>query len=295
MAKDPLKIVGQPKPTEEERAKVMAFAEATGRPAKFCRAALIEAKWDEAEARRLIDDETFVRMNTDFDFGAMSKLAENPAAFVEYMTRQQMTHAGASEADIAKATAKAQADAAEFEREEAEFEKHEAERLAEVQGKTIDDPTFGKLTFDDYTWEGTVDLPPFGTGLGIAVEIDEEDPAPPTDRQRAAFEAFRADAANLRAKVEQAHFDEFRARRPDLVQEAESTRELLPDLHTPVPDPQTPAEIWEQVDDETSIVVEADLDDDPITITLGYAVDWDVEHGNYIRFRDGQVVETGCL
>jgi hypothetical protein len=44
--KDPLKIIGQPPPTEAERQQVMAFAEATCRPAKFCRAALIEAKGD---------------------------------------------------------------------------------------------------------------------------------------------------------------------------------------------------------------------------------------------------------
>lgn len=296
--KDPLKIIGQPPPTEAERQQVMAFAEATGRPAKFCRAALIEAKGDETEAKRLIDDAAFVRMHTDFDFAAMRNLAKDPAAIIEYVARQQMTHAGKSEAEIAQATAQQQQEAAAYSKQEEAFRKRERQRQKKVRGQTVDDPVFGQLTHDEYCWTGTIDLPPFGEGLELNVEPPEQadELVYPTRRQQETFERFRAKAEARYRQAERAHFELFRGVRPQLIDEQQQMAQVMPEWNEdPVPDPQKPADIWAQVDGDPTLIVGPDNDSDPIAITLGYEVAWDPEHGSYLRFERGRVVQAGSL
>ncbi|WP_419184531.1 DUF6985 domain-containing protein [Botrimarina mediterranea] len=274
----------------------MAFAEATGRPAKFCRAAILEAKGDETEAMRLIQDEAFVRLHTDFDFDAMFKLAANPAAIMEYTTRQEMTHAGKSEAEIAQATAELKQELAECTEREAAFKKRERQRVKKVLGKIVDDPVFGRLAHDGYSWSGTINLPPFGEGIELIVEPPEptEELVYPTRRQREVFARFRAQAETRYRQAERAHFESFREVRPQLVNEQEHMVSLVSNWTVdPVPDPQEPADIWAQIEGEPTLIVGPDIGGNPVAITLAYEVAWDPEHGNYLRFESGCVVQIG--
>lgn len=295
-ASDPLKVTGQPPPTEAERRQIMAFAESTGRPAKFCRYALIEAKGDEGEARRLIDDEEFLRLHTDFDFDVMSALGNNPAAIMQYVTRQEMTHAGRSEAEISRTTMERVGEVAEYTKQVAASMKRERKRLKKVAGQTVDDPLFGRLTHDGYSWTGTLELPPFGRGLELIVELPDfaDQVVYPSQRQRQVVDRFRSTAATRYRQTERALFETFRKVRTQLVNEQEHMVRLMPNwVSEPIPDPAIASDIWPQVDGAPTIVVGPDTDNGPVAITLAYSVAWDPEHGNHIRFESGRVVQAG--
>src|SRR5690606_8325310 len=123
----------------------------------------------------------------------------------------------------------------------------------------------------EYSWAGTIDLPPFGTGLELVVEPPEvaDHLIYPTRRQREVFERFRTKAEARYRQAELAHFESFRQVRPQLVNEQEQMVRLMPDWRgDPVPDPQTPADIWPQIDGAPTIIVGPDVDSSPVAITL---------------------------
>ena len=216
MARDPLKIVGKPKPTPAEREQAEALAKATGRPAKFCRTALLEAGGDEAKARALMDDPEFVRLHTDFDFSAMRALGDDPMALAEYAMRQQAIHAGRSEADLV-ADPNFQRVRAGVARLEADRPKREAleRRDRKAKGSKLHDPVFGPLKWDG-SWEGQADVPGFGK-LPILIDTDrgmDDVATPPVDEHRRAFTSFMRTAEKLHAKVEKANFEYFKRVRP---------------------------------------------------------------------------------
>jgi hypothetical protein len=169
MAKDPLKIVGQPNATPEERLQAESLSRETGRPAKMCRAALLQAGHDVNKAKALLDDPEFVRMNTDFDLGAIARLADNPMKAVEYTMLQQAAHAGKSEADLGKDLKRVRKVGDKYEAQRPKVEEYER-RVKEAKGREITDPAFGRLTWDSL-WEGTVNVPEFGK-VRVTVEAD---------------------------------------------------------------------------------------------------------------------------
>ena len=282
MARDPLKIVGKPKPTPAEREQAEALAKATGRPAKFCRTALLEAGGDEAKARALMDDAEFVRLHTDFDFSAMRALGDNPMALVEYMMRQQAVHAGRSEADLAADPnfRQAMADAAILEAERPKREAHER-RVREAKGRKLDDPVFGPLAWDS-VWEGRADVPGFGE-IPVLIDTDREmdDVAtPPGDEHRKAFTAFLGAAGQLHAEVERANFEYFQRVRPNYD---------APGWY--VPDVKDAAALWDELSDPSVYVPMQDGKSWRVELTWGCT--WDEEHGHAVYVEGGRVVNVG--
>jgi hypothetical protein len=280
MPKDPLKIIGKPNPTPEERAQAEALAKQTGRPAKMCRAALLEANHDVAKATALLDDPEFVRMNTDFDLGEMARLAsDNPMAMAEYMMRQQAAHAGKSDADLGEDLQQVQKAAADYEAERPNREAYER-REREARGRKLRDPVFGELTWDTL-WEGEVEVPGFGR-LPITVDADTEPYAvatPPGDEHREALTKFLAAAAKLRAKIEKANFQYFKR-----------VRDNYADGHGDVPDVRTAADLWDEL---SSPALHVPVQDGAAwRVEMTWNCSWDEEHGHAVYIEGGKVVNV---
>ena len=157
--------------------------------------------------------------------------------------------------------------------------------------KRCDDPVLGSLRFD-VLWEGKVDLPPFGTGLDLLVDNEDDEGSttlPPTERQREAFRQFAADATAMRDFAERASFDYYNSVKVQFRQFLrESAVERVPELAAA-------ADIWRLLEGPPSVIVGPDVEGEPVPITLGYGCSWDVEHGHHVRFEDDKVTDVGSL
>ena len=280
MPKDPLKIIGQPNPTPEERAQAESLAEKTGRPAKMCRAALLQANHDELKAKALLDDPEFVRMNTDFDIGEMSRLAaDNPMKMAEYVMAQHAAHAGKPEAELGYDVKQIRTAADAYEKERPKRETYEKE-VKKATGRKLDDPVFGSLTWDTF-WEGTVDVPGFGK-LPVTVETDVETYAvatPPAAEHRRAMTNFLAAAATLRPKIEKANFEYF-----------QRVRDNYAEGHGKVPDVRKPADLWKELS-SPALHVPAQ-DGKAWRVEMTWECSWDDEHGRAVYIEGGKVVNV---
>ena len=281
MAKDPLKIIGKPNPTPEERAQAEALSRQSGRPAKMCRAALLEANNDVARATALLDDPEFVRLNTDFDLGEMARLAsENPMAMAEYMMLQHAAHAGKSEADMGEDLARVRQAGAAYEAERPNRESYER-RERQAKGSKLRDPVFGQLTWDTF-WSGKVDVPGFGK-LPVSVETDVEPYAvatPPGDEHREALKKFIGAAGKLLPKVEKANFEYFQRVRDNY---AEGGGE--------VPDVRKAGDLWKELSSPGLHV--PPQDGESWRVELTWNCSWDEEHGHAVYIEGGKVVNVG--
>jgi hypothetical protein len=280
MPKDPLKIIGKPNPTPEEREQAEALAKRTGRPAKMCRAALLETKHDVKKATALLDDPEFVRMNTDFDLGKMARLAaDNPMAMAEYMMRQHAAHAGMSEEDLGDEFKQVQSDAAAYEAERPNRKAYE-KREREARGRKLQDPVFGKLTWDTL-WSGRVEVPGFGR-LPVTVDADTEPYAvatPPGEEHREALTKFLAAAEKLRPKIEKANFDYFKR-----------VRDIYAEGGGDVPDVRKAADLWDELSSpELHVPVQ---DGKSWRVEMTWNCSWDEEHGHAVYIEGGKVVNV---
>ena len=282
MAKDPLKIIGHPNPTPAEREQAEALAKASGRPSKFCRAALLEAGGDPVKARALLEDKQFILMNTDFDLNAMESLGDNPMALMDYVLRQQAAHAGKSEAELhADPNVKRlRRGLAAYEAERPQREAHER-RVKKTKGTKLTDPVLGRLTWD-LGWERRVDVPAFGK-MDLHVDTDREADdiaTPPTDAHRNAFTAFMRVAEKLYPKVENANFKYWQRVRP--AYEAPGW-----DL----PNPKDARALWKALSHPTLYIPLQD--GKSWRAELSWACDWDVEHGHAVYIKGGRIVNVG--
>ncbi|MEO0587600.1 MAG: hypothetical protein AAF078_08165 [Planctomycetota bacterium] len=291
MLNDPMRIRGQPMLTPEERAKVEALAEATGRPLKFCRTALIEANWDEPKARELIEDPAFVSRNTDFDLGKLMGLMSKPDDLVGYITQQKAVHEGKSDEEAAAESAAKMAEINTFREEELERDKEIAAFKQRTTGKTLTDVVFGELTFD-LGWEGHIDVPGLGEGTEVSVEIDPASPDAhePTEAQREAMRKLLANATSLRDEIERAtvaHYEEMKENFRLTMFDEDDIAENVPDLDQP-------SDIWPLLLDEPpALRVAFPAPGDPVWITIGFACTWDEEHGHEVYVMDGKLGTPG--
>ncbi len=275
--KDPLRIAGQPAPTPAERAQAEALALASGRPAKMCRAALIQAGGDDAGARALLDDQTFIRMNIDYDMGKIAKLGEDPMKLQQYINGQLALH-GALTPEMIKAS---EAAVEMYEEERPEREAYE-KRVKAAIGTAIVDPVLGKLRWD-MSWEGKANVPPFGK-LPFSIDTDEgnDDLAtPPAVAHREAFERFVAAAGELRPVIETANFEYFQRVRPIY---EESGME-------PPPKVTSAAALWKHLSGMRLLV--PPQDGKAWRVELSWNCDWDEEHGHAVYIEGGRIVNVG--
>jgi hypothetical protein len=279
MAKDPLKIIGKPSPTPAERAQAEALAKQTGRPAKMCRAALLEARHNVAKAAKLLNDPEFIRLNTDFDLDLIASL-DNPLAAAEHMMRQQAIHAGKSDKDLGPEFRAVQEGAARYERERPKREAHE-KRVREATGKKLKDPVLGTLTWDTF-WQGKLDVPGFGK-LPMTIETDRDDDdvaTPPRDEHYNAVHRFTAESEKLRAKIEKANFAYYRRVRPNYDD----------GVGKPPPVVKSAAAVWNELSKpEVHVPLQ---DGESWRIEINWGCSWDPEHGHAVYIEGGQVVHV---
>ena len=158
-------------------------------------------------------------------------------------------------------------------------------------GPLLDDAFFDAMATDVF-WEGEIDLPPFGDGIRVEIEPDDEadDPPPPTLAQRQALRVFVANAAARHEAVESESVAYYR----DIADEyrdfwGEQAGEKVPELGEP-------ADIWRLLSGPYSLHVGIDYGDgDPVPVTVGYGCTWDEEHGHYVRFEGERVASVGPL
>ena len=270
----------------------MQLAESTGRPAKFCRQALLQAGGDEAAAKVLMDDPKFVRLHMDVDLGSLMKAAADPALFTREVSRTLSEHGGLS----VEATRESEAQAerrtkVEIEEQEAAEARAEAARY---RGESlITDEVFGILHHDTL-WVGEVEAPGFADPLELTVDGSRGFNTPdgaPTERQRASWLRVAAlGPGGLRDAIERASFDHYRS-------VAEDYRTYLDpeEVDEAVPRLTRSSQIWALFDGDPDVGVAADSPDSPVRVSIGFSCTWDEEHGHYVHFENGVVVAAGHL
>ena len=273
MPDDPFHIPGLPDPAEDERERVIAFSRSATLPVNIGRFVLLAAG-DEAAAQKLLRNPKWFARHLSLEGGKMSF----------DLSGLDLTR---GLGDVTKRTGPSFRDE----------QKKEAARVAARdrvrRGTTINDPTLGRLIFDD-AWKGQIDLPPFGEKLQLRVEVDEEDegdsPPPPTDRQREAFRSVADNASALYAEAERASFDYYN----DVKDES---RSLLGKRAAAkrVPELDESTDIWRLLDGPDGITVSADEAGCAISVALGYSCTWDEEHGHYLTFDNGKLANVGHL
>lgn len=278
--KDPLRIIGQPNPTPTEREQAETLALASGRPAKMCRAALIQAGGDDAKARTLLDDEEFIRLNTDYDINLIGKLAgDNPMKAMQYFIEQHALHAGGLTADQKKEYKAAGKRVKQYEKRRSKMEAHEKQVKA-ATGTAMVDPVLGKLRWDTL-WEGKADVPPFGK-LPFAIETDKgmyDVATPPSAPHRKAFEQFVAAAEKLRPAIEKANFEYF-----------QRVRSNYEDSGMKPPKITSATALWKHL---RSIALHIPHQDGKAwRVALSWNCSWDEEHGHAVYIEGGRIVNV---
>ena len=266
MAKDPLKIIGKPNPTPEARAAAEALSKQTGRPAKLCRAALLEASHDVARATALLNDGKFLLFNAETDDYEMMALAQR-------LMNQQSPQPRQDPLDSAYFQMLQQA----IEGQGMPPDDYE-ERVEKATGTKLKDPVLGPLKWDTF-WEGRVNAPAFGK-MSLSVETDRElhDVAtPPGDEHRAAFQHFLAAASEIYAKVERANFEYL-----------DRVRDVYED---DLPKVTEPADLWKELSSPTLHIPHQD--GKAWRVELLWNCSWDEEHGHAVHIEGGKVVNVG--
>jgi hypothetical protein len=143
---------------------------------------------------------------------------------------------------------------------------------------TINDPVFGRLGFDGYTWQGQTGLLLLGEALRLGVDgtLDH----PPGDLERVAYQQFLALHASLQPALERTMFAYYLKVAP-VYREAmgDWADQLMPILSDS-------SLIWAALSYPSVYVP---LQDDPWTFEYHFESNWDVEHGLRVIVRDGPV------
>ena len=140
----------------------------------------------------------------------------------------------------------------------------------------LNDPAFGELEFDGYTWRGTTGLTLNGERVGVAVDATLE--TGPSDSQRAAFQGFLRMHEDLLAPLERMVFLEYTETMP-IYRDAmgDLADELMPVL-------ERPSQVWPML---TLPSVYVPVQADGPEFEYHFETGWDVEHGLKVIVRDG--------
>ena len=268
--KDPMSILGVRDPTPKVREQVEALSKQMGWSLKLCRWALLDGRGNVAKAVALLQQTGFITRHADYDDVAEVRKVD---AFVRKWMAEKAAH-GPTEQQLREA--------AEFEARQARLREYD-QRAAKARSTTLKHPIFGTIKWDEF-WEGRATLPGFGK-MDLTIETSESADnvaTPPTDRHRAAFEAFRKSAERLYAAVEQANFKYFRRARPDLVEDFGA--EFVPDV-------KSAAALWKELGKPTLHI--------PMPrgkswrVEINWNCSWDPEHGHAAYITGGKVRRVG--
>jgi hypothetical protein len=274
VANDPLGILGHPLPTPAERKVTEALAKEFNRPPKLCRRALLKSGHDVAAAKKLLSDLDFCRRHVDYPIDLGSRFRNPYLAQIECL-RIEAPYLGRSEQDISPQVAKLQKRAEQYDK------KRQAVRQKGEAPRTLKDPVFGNLKWDDFAWEGTLSVPGFGR-LALTVEADNDLNlrTAPDARQHNAMQKFLAGAKELRKAIEQANFKYL-----------QRVRKGYDDSGMPVPQVSSPDKLWRYL--STPAVVVPPQRGRSWRVELTWNCTWDEEHGHLVGIRDGKVVHVG--
>ena len=264
MSKDPLKIIGKPNPTPEERAAAEALSKQSGRPPKLCRAALLEANHDVGRASALLNDGKFLLWNAETDDLEMMSLAQR-------LMREQ----SGSPPDPHAATI----DFSAVQKGYAAVEAYD-QQARKARGKKLKDPVLGLLKWDTF-WHGKLDVPGFGK-LPLTVETDRDDDlaTPPGDSHYKAVLRFTAESEKLRPKIEKANFAYYKRVRPNYDD----------GIGKPPPVVSKSSDLWKEL--RTPAVHVPLQDGKSWRVELTWNCSWDEEHGHAVYIEGGKVVNV---
>lgn len=273
-AEDPLGILGHPNPTPAERKAVEALAKQLNRPPKLCRRALIKSDHDLAKAKALLSDLDFCRRHVEYPIDLSRRIRNPYLAQIEYL-RIEAPYLGRTEQDIAPQIAKLQKQADRYEK------KRQAVKQQGGPPNRLNDPVLGDLKWDEFYWEGQVDIPEFGK-MSLTVDTDSDSNLRklPDDKQRAALKAFVAGAARLHAAIEEANFKYFQGARQSYEQSG-----------MPVPKVQSAQKLWKHLSSPGLAIPPQRGKSWKIELT--FACTWEEEHGHLVGIRDGKVAYVG--
>jgi hypothetical protein len=162
-------------------------------------------------------------------------------------------------------------------------------RAKELHGTTLDDPAFGRITYDrDGHWKTAASLGPFGEGIEVLANAPGGEP--PTDAQREAYEAFTADLGGFHRKIE-ALTQEFYMgvvlgtwRRQELEERPDEEDVILRET----PDLDEPGLLWKWLR-RLSVTVPRNQEGGWLVGLFWADCRWDEEHGWGIDIRNGEV------
>ena len=149
--------------------------------------------------------------------------------------------------------------------------------------KEIDDPVFGRLTFD-IIWEGRIEIEPFGV---IQVTVDGgNEGKPPSDVQRAAVADLQSRTADLHMQILGAVFSHYCSHRDQYLALAVNPDHDVPGLSSA-------EEITTVLKGRPRLSVACHRLGEPPTLKLRWNSTFDDEHGITVYLVDGMVREVG--
>lgn len=154
--------------------------------------------------------------------------------------------------------------------------------------KKLQDPVFGVMTYD---WGGTWiadhdhEFPVLGGSFALHVAASRG--TVPGAVERATFQALVRNQADIRRQVEAVLYRDYQTLAPEV---REELAPLLPpaELEKTVPRLQTPAEIWRLLGPGAVFIGPA-----PDQFTISWSCTWDEEHGVYMEFEQGKLIDEG--